>query len=59
MKHAVVSSVFRGGALTLGSERTNRMALKQQLGVLTVEFTPVALSDIDLEGHNRQRPAPS
>jgi hypothetical protein len=59
MKHAAVSAASRGRALTLGSERINRMTPKKQLGVPTVEFAPVALSALDLDRHNRHGPAPS
>jgi hypothetical protein len=57
MKHAAVSAASRGRALTLGSERINRMTPKKQLGVPTVEFAPIAA--LDLDRHNRQGPAPS
>jgi hypothetical protein len=55
----IVFAAFRGHALTLGSERINRMGLKQQLGVLTVEFAHVAPSAVDLARRNRQESTPS
>ena len=52
----IVSVAIRGHALTLGSERINRMGLKQQRKLFKVEAARVVRSAID---RNRSEPTPS